>query len=147
MHPTLSERSAEVIRLANKIAHEYEQEYVGTEHLLLAIAREGTGLACEFLSANGVDETRLKEVVDKLIKQSMEDTWVFGRLPGTPHFRNVMSGAIEEAGRVNSPEIRVEHLFLGLLREKGSVAENALADVGITLSQAQKGIAKLVGSK
>lgn len=147
MHPKLSKRCEKVIRLANDIAHEYEQEYVGTEHLLLAIAREGTGPACEFLEANGVDEAQLKEVVDKLIKQSMEDTWVFGRLPGSPHFRNVMAGAIEEAGKLGSREIRVEHLFLGLLREKGSVAENALADVGITLSKAQKDIAKLVKSR
>lgn len=144
MHPQLSDRCDKVIRLANTIAHEYEQEYVGTEHLLLAIVREGTGPAVAFLESRGVDESRLKEEIDKLIKQSMEDTWVFGRLPGTPHFRNVMSGAIAAAGKLGSKEIRIEHLFLGLLTEKGSVAESALADLGVTLSMAQKEITKLV---
>ena len=147
MHPNLSKRCEKVIRLANTIAHEYEQEYVGTEHLLLAIAREGTGPAVAFLESQGVDEPRLRAEVDKLLKESMEDTWVFGRLPGTPHFRNVMSGAIEAAKRLGSKEIRVEHLFLGLLTEKGSVAETALADSGITLSLAEKGITKLAKKK
>ncbi len=144
MHPKLSKRSEKIIRLANEIAHEYEQEYVGTEHLLLAIAREGTGLTVAFLQAHGIDEARLKDVIDKLIKQAMEDTWVFGRLPGTPHFRNVMAGAITEAGKLGAKEIQVGHLFLGLLTEKGSVAETALADLGITLSMAEKEIAKLI---
>ncbi|MBN1342954.1 MAG: ATP-dependent Clp protease ATP-binding subunit [Phycisphaerae bacterium] len=143
----MSERSRKVIRLANEIAHEYEQEYVGTEHLLLAIAREGSGAVAQFLKGQGVGEDEIKDKVDQLIKQSMEDTWVFGRLPGTPHFRNVMAGAIEEAGKFGSKEIKIEHLLLGLLREKGSVAETALADLGITLSQAQKAIAKLVKGK
>ena len=147
MHPNLSERSRKVIRFANEIAHEYEQEYVGTEHLLLAIAREGTGPAAKFLKDQGVGEDEVKDKVDQLIKQSIEDTWVFGRLPGTPHFRNVMAGAIEEAVKLGSKEIRIEHLFLGLLREKGSVAETALNDLGVTLSQAQKAITKLVKSK
>jgi ATP-dependent Clp protease ATP-binding subunit ClpC len=143
MHAKLSKRSEKVIRLANKIAHEYEQEYVGTEHMLLAIAREGTGPAVAFLSGRDIDELQLKAEIDKLIKQSMEDTWVFGRLPGTPHFKNVMAGAIEQAGKLGSKEIRVEHLFLGLLTEKGSVAESALADLGVSLSLAQKEIGKL----
>jgi len=147
MHPKLSTQCEQVIRLANRIAHEYEQEYVGTEHLLLAIVREGTGPAVEFLTSKGIDEARLKEVIDRLIRQSMEDTWVFGRLPGTPHFRNVMAGAIAEASKLGSKEIHVEHLFLGLLNEKGSVAESALADLGITLSMAQKDIAKRVKNK
>jgi len=144
MHPKLSKRCEKVIRLANPIAHEYEQEYVGTEHLLIAIAREGTGPAVDFLDAHGLDEVKLKEVVDRLIKESLEDTWVFGRLPGTPHFRNVMSGAITEAAKLGSKEIQVDHLFLGLLTEKGSVAETALSDLGITLSLAQKEIGKRV---
>jgi len=144
MHPQLSKGCEKVIRLANKIAHEYEQEYGGTEHLLLAIARGGSGPAVEFMQAQSVDEARLKSVIDKIIKQSMEATWVFGRLPGTPHFRNVMAGAIAEAAKLGSKEIQIEHLFLGLLNEKGSVAESALADLGVTLSLAQKEIAKLV---
>ncbi len=145
MHPKLSKPCEKVIRLANTIAHEYGEEYVGTEHLLLAIARAGSGPAVEFLSAKGADEAALKKVIDKLIKQSMEDTWVFGRLPGTPHFRNVMAGAIGEAAKLGSKEICIEHLFLGLLNEKGSVAESALADLGINLKMAQEDIAARVG--
>ncbi len=144
MHAQLSKQCEKIIRLANSIAHEYEQEYVGTEHLLLAILREGSGPAVDFLKSKSVDETAMKGAIDRLLKQSMEDTWVFGRLPGTPHFRNVMAGAIAEAGRMNSREIQVEHLFLGLLSEKGSVAESALASLGISFSMAQKEIGKRV---
>ena len=91
MLPKSSERVAEVIRIANRIAREYDQEYVGTEHLLLAIQREGTGIGAAVLDKHGVTADKLRAEVDRLMRKQMEETWVFGRLPGTPHFKNVMS--------------------------------------------------------
>ena len=91
MLPKSSERVAEVIKVANQIAREYDQEYVGTEHLLLAIQREGTGIGATVLAKRGIAADRLRAEVDKLVKKQLEETWVFGRLPGTPHFKNVMA--------------------------------------------------------
>jgi ATP-dependent Clp protease ATP-binding subunit ClpC len=130
MYETLSPRVHQVIKLAEAIAREYEQEYVGTEHVLLAIAREGTGLGAGILKAKNATEDRIREEIDKLVKASLEDTWVFGRLPGSPHFRNVIARAIEEARELKGKIVCTEHLLLALLSEKGCVAQAALQNLG-----------------
>ena len=131
MYEKFSPRVDKVVKLANEIAREYDQEYVGTEHVLLAVLREGTGIGAKVLLARNVTEGRMREVVDRLIKKSMEETWVFGRLPGTPHFKNVIATAIEQARQLESKEVCTEHLLLALLRERGSVAHRALRELGI----------------
>lgn len=132
MYEHLSRRVDHVIKLANSIAREYEQEYVGTEHVLLAIAREGTGMGARILRDQAVSEEKISAEISKLIKASLEDTWVFGRLPGTPHFKNVIAHAIEAAREIKSKEVCTEHLLMGLLAEKGSVAYAVLKALGIS---------------
>ena len=131
MYEKFSPRVDKVVKLANEIAREYDQEYVGTEHVLLAVLREGTGIGAKVLLARNVTEGRMREAVDRLIKKSMEETWVFGRLPGTPHFKNVIATAIEQARQLESKEVCTEHLLLALLRERGSVAYRALRELGV----------------
>jgi ATP-dependent Clp protease ATP-binding subunit ClpA len=137
MFETLSERLQCVLRHANQIAREYGQEYVGTEHLLLGILREGTGTAVRLLAAHGVTEASAKAVVDRLIKQRLEDTWVMGQLPGTPHFRNTIAEAIETARRANVKTVESEHLLLALLAEKGSVAHSTLTELKVKAKDIQ----------
>ena len=146
MYEQLSKRMEEIVGLANEIAHEYEQEYVGTEHVLLAILREGTGNGSAVLKGRGLSEARVKKEVDALIKRSMEETWVFGRLPGSPHFKNVMAGAIEAAQQLKSKNVCAEHLLLGLLQEDGSVAHAALTNLGITADVVKDDLAKLTAA-
>ena len=138
----LSPRVDHVVKLANEIAREYEQEYVGTEHVLLAIAREGTGLGACILADQGATEGKVKAQIDRLIKASLEDTWVFGRLPGTPHFRNVVAQAIEEARGLKSKRVCTEHLLLALLAEKGCVAYEALKTLGLTAKSVRQEVLK-----
>lgn len=140
----LSPRVDRVVKLANQIAREYEQEYVGTEHVLLAIAREGSGVGARILHHCQLDEARIKDEVDKLIKASLEDTWVFGRLPGSPHFKNVVAKAIEEARGLGSKTVCTEHLLLGLLAEKGCVAQRSLKALGLTARQVREEIMRLM---
>ena len=146
MYEHLTARVKEVIKLANTIAREYEQEYVGTEHVLLAIAREGTGLGAKILFEKGLSEEKLKERIDELIQASLEDTWVFGRLPGTPHFKNVVAIAIEKARELKSKNVCTEHLLLGLLAEKGCVAQQALKKSGVTSRMVEQRITKATAS-
>lgn len=131
MFEKLTPRMDRIIRLSQEIARDYEQDYVGTEHLLLAILSDGTGVGAAILRSQGVTAARAKRIVDELIRSRMEDTWVFGRLPGTPHFRNVMAAAIEEARQLESKVVCSEHLLIALSREKGSVAQVALAELGV----------------
>ena len=131
MLPRSSERVARVIKLANQIAREYEQEYVGTEHVLLAVLQEGSGVGARLLIDRGVTIDRLREVVDQLMRKQMEETWVFGRLPGTPHFKNVMAGAINACQSEGAGELCTEHLLLALVSERGCVAQKAIDELGV----------------
>lgn len=131
MYEQLSKRVDRVFKLANDLARKDDLDYVGTEHILLAIDQEGTGLGAEILRKHGASQDKLKVEIAKLIQASLEDTWVFGRLPGTPHFRNVVALAIEEAQGLKSKEVDTEHLLLGLLGEKGCVAHKALKALGL----------------
>lgn len=132
MYEQLSNEVNRVIKQANTIAREYELEYVGTEHVLLAIAQGDSDSGARILTDHGLTMDKIKTEVDKLVKASMEDTWVFGRLPGTPHYRNVVALAIEEARKLGGKEVRTEHLLLALLSEKGCVAQKALGSLGLT---------------
>ena len=137
MLPKSSDRVAEVIKLANLIAREYERDYVGTEHVLLAISREGTGVGAAVLNKFGLTEGKLRDEIDKLIKKQLEETWVFGRLPGTPHFKNVVAQAIQQCQQLESKQVCTEHLLLALLTERGSVAHKALKNLGLLYEKAR----------
>jgi ATP-dependent Clp protease ATP-binding subunit ClpC len=137
----LSKRSERVLGLADEIAREYEQDYVGTEQILLAILREGTGRAVEILGELGLDEPKIRTEIDRLIKKSKEDSWVLGRLPGSPHFRNVIASAVDEASAVKADAVCTEHLLLALLREDGCVAQRALNRLGVALEDVREKVA------
>lgn len=131
-----------IVNLADRIAHECGEEYVGTEHILLALLRHNGGLGARVLKQLGVDEDRVKTKVGQIAQRAKEDTWVFGRLPGSPHYRKVIELAIDEAGRHGAPEIGTEHLLLALLREHGTTAQRALAELGVTLAACRAALPK-----
>ena len=143
MMPKSSQRVAEVIKLANQIAREYDQEYVGTEHVLLAIQREGTGVGATVLAKRGITADKLRNEVDKLVKKQMEETWVFGRLPGTPHFRNVMSTAVKQCNALGAKEVCTEHVLMALYKEQGCVASKALKALGLTFDDLRDSVLEL----
>jgi ATP-dependent Clp protease ATP-binding subunit ClpC len=136
-----------IVDLANQIAREYEIDYVGTEHILLAILRHHDNVGAGVLHSMGVTEQRAREKIDELVQRSKEDTWVFGRLPGSPHFRNVIARAIEEAGQLEARKIGSEHLLLALLREKHSTAQQALALLGVSLKRCRDEILRVLSAK
>ncbi len=134
----LNADSEAIIKLANQIAREYELEYVGTEHILLAILRHGGGVGADVLNHFKIDEARARSTIEEIARRDKEDTWVFGRLPGSPHFRNVMALAIDEAKQLKATKLASEHLLLALLREKESAGERALKKLGVTLKLARE---------
>ena len=97
MFEHLSTRANKAMKLSQQIAREMSLEYVGSEHVLLGILEEGTGVGALLLKEGGLTRTRIREQVTKLTAQQMAETWVIGRLPGTPHFTNVIAKAIEQA--------------------------------------------------
>jgi ATP-dependent Clp protease ATP-binding subunit ClpC len=136
--------SEAIVALANQIAHDDELEYVGTEHVLLAILRHNQGTGARVLHEFGIDEARARKKIQEIVQHDKEDTWVFGRLPGTPHFRNVIALAIDEATQLEAKKIGSEHLLLALLREKDSTGQRALHKMGVTLTNCRERVLKLL---
>lgn len=136
--PHLDRECQTIVRDAEVIAREYGLEYVGTEHILLALLRRDGCTAARTLQALGVTTERARGELARLLARDKEDTWVFGRLPGTPHYRNVIALAIEEATRDGAAEIASEHLLLGLLRETGSTAERILRTFGVSAERCRQ---------
>ena len=143
MLPKSSQRVSHVMTIANQVAREYEREYVGTEHVLLAIVREGGGIGAAVLKKHALTEDVLRTEIDSLIKKQLEETWVFGRLPGTPHFKNVVAQAIKQCQQLEAREVCTEHLLLALLTEKGSVAYKALKNLKLDYETARDDVLQL----
>ncbi len=145
MYQHFSETAKEVLKLAEKIAQRENLEYVGTEHVLLAILEYGLGVGAQVLANSSITLYAVRDQVEHLVKKSSEETWVLGRLPGTPHFKQVVAYAIIEAERFRDKKIGTEYLLLGLLRERNCIAEKALRKLGLTLEIARKEVARLQG--
>jgi ATP-dependent Clp protease ATP-binding subunit ClpC len=128
----LSPRAARILELARGAAREHEQRYVGTEHLLLGIIREGTGTAAKILLDRGVTQLHVEAVINDLLNDRLDETWVLGRLPGTPHFRDVLATAAEKAKGTGNWQIRSVDLLYALLLERGSTGYRALRRLGIS---------------
>lgn len=134
----LSKQAEHIIQLAKQVAREYGQGYVGTEHLLLAIVREGEGLGAKVLAELDATEAKLTEHIHKLLKARLHQTWVMGRLPGTPHFKDVVSQAAREARGTANWQIQSEHLLLALLHERDSIGYQALKGLGLSADAIRK---------
>lgn len=142
-YPHLDADADHVIKTtAQQIAYEFELDYVGTEHILLAILRHNRGAGARVLEKFGVTEKKARLEVERILARELEDTWVFGRLPGSPHYRNVVALAIDEATQLEAKHIGTEHLLLALLREEGSTAQRVLAKLGVTLAKCRDEVLK-----
>lgn len=126
----LSPKSQQIIDDAQKIARRYEQEYVDTEHVLLAIAERNDNLAAKALDQCGASAQKIRKNVEKVAKEHPE-TFVLGRLPATLHFRNVIARAVEIAERRSAAAVEPEHLLLSLTQEGDSLATQALQSLGV----------------
>lgn len=145
MYQHLSKTAKEVLQLAQELAHQDQLEYVGTEHVLLAILDHGLGVGAQVLENCSVSLAAAKDQINSIQKQTMHETWVLGRLPGTPHFKQVIACAIEEAEKVKDKKVGTEYLLLGILRETNCIAQRALAGLGVTLTLARSEVARLQG--
>jgi len=130
-----------IVNLAKEFARQYGLNYVGTEHLVLAVVCEQDGVAARVLADLGVDEDRAKACIDELTKDRMQETWVMGRLPGTPHFRDVLTHAAQAAKGTGNWQIHSEHLTIALLCEKSSTGFRALRALGVTLEGFRRALA------
>ncbi len=140
----LSDRARRVMALANKEAQRLSHEYIGAEHILLALVKEGTGIGAEVLKDLDIDLRKVRLEVEKRIK-STPDMVIEGEPPDTPRAKRVIEYAIEEAKRLDHNYIDTGHLLLGLAHERDGVAGQVLRSLDLTLEALRERLIELVG--
>ena len=144
MFERFTDRARRVMQLANQEAQRFNHEYVGTEHVLLGLVKEGSGVAANVLKNLDVDLRKIRSEVEKIV-QSGPDMVTMGKLPQTPRAKKVIEYAIEEARNLNHNYVGTEHLLLGLLREQEGVAAQVLMNLGLKLEEVREEVLNLLG--
>jgi four helix bundle protein len=137
MFERFSDRARKVMALANQEAQRYNHEYIGTEHILLGLVKEGSGVGATVLKNLDVDIKKLRLQIEKLVK-SGPATVTAGKLPQTPKAKQVIECAIEESRALNSNYIGTEHILLGLLRTPEGIAAAMLGHLGVKLEDVRE---------
>ena len=144
MYERFTDRARKVMQLANQEAQRFNHEYIGTEHVLLGLVKEGSGVAANVLKNLDVDLRRIRNEVEKIV-QSGPDMVTMGKLPQTPRAKKVIEYAMEEARNLNHNYVGTEHLLLGLLRESEGVAAQVLMNLGLKLEDVREEVLNLLG--
>jgi Clp amino terminal domain, pathogenicity island component len=131
------------MQLANQEAQRFNHKYIGTEHVLLGLIKEGSGVAANVLKNVDIDLLKIRLEVEKLV-QIGPDMVTIGRLPQTPRATNVIKYSLEEARDLNHNYIGTEHILLGLLREEEGIAGQVLTKLGLKLDDARASIVQLL---
>ncbi|MCK4873146.1 MAG: ATP-dependent Clp protease ATP-binding subunit [Phycisphaerales bacterium] len=145
MFERFTDRARKVMALANQEAQRFNHEYIGTEHILLGLVKEGSGVGANVLKNLDVDLRKVRLEVEKLVK-SGPDMVTMGKLPQTPRAKKVIEYAIEEARNLNHNYVGTEHLLLGLLREHDGVAAQVLMNLGLKLEDVREEVLNLLGA-
>ena len=145
MFERLTDRARKVMALANQEAQRFNHEYIGTEHILLGLVKEGSGVGANVLKHLEIDLRKVRLEVEKLVK-SGPDMVTMGKLPQTPRAKKVIEYAIEEARSLNHNYVGTEHLLLGLLREQDGVAAQVLMNLGLKLEDVREEVLNLLGA-
>ncbi|MHC4442292.1 MAG: ATP-dependent Clp protease ATP-binding subunit [Planctomycetota bacterium] len=146
MFERFTDRARKVMALANQEAQRFNHEYIGTEHILLGLVKEGSGVGANVLKNLDVDLRKVRLEVEKLVK-SGPDMVTMGKLPQTPRAKKVIEYAIEEARSLNHNYVGTEHLLLGLLREQDGVAARVLMNLGLKLEDVREEVLNLLGAE
>ncbi|MFN5708837.1 MAG: ATP-dependent Clp protease ATP-binding subunit [Planctomycetota bacterium] len=145
MYERFTDRARKVMQLANQEAQRFNHEYIGTEHMLLGLVKEGTGVAANVLKNLDVDLRKIRLEVEKLV-QSGPEMITMGKLPQTPRAKKVIEYSMEEARNLNHNFVGTEHLLLGLLREHEGVAAQVLMNLGLKLEDVREEVLNLLGN-
>lgn len=145
MYERFTDRARKVMQLANQEAQRFNHEYIGTEHMLLGLVKEGTGVAANVLKNLGVDLRKIRLEVEKLV-QSGPEMITMGKLPQTPRAKKVIEFSMEEARNLNHNFVGTEHILLGLLREHEGVAAQVLMNLDLKLEDVREEVLNLLGN-
>ena len=142
MFKRFTERARRVIILAREEAELYRHEYLGTEHILQGVIKDGGGIAVAIVQKSGVDLAQLKKELEKSLPRS-SNSLIIGDIPFTSRAKKVLEFAVEEARSLNHNYIGTEHLLLGLLKEKEGVACRVLNSFGMFFDDVREKIVEM----
>lgn len=142
MYERFTDRARKIMMLANQEAIRFNHEYIGTEHILLGLVKEGSGLASMVLKNLDVDLRKIRLEVEKRV-QSGPEMVTMGKLPQTPRAKKVIELAMQSAVELQNNYVGTEHIFLGLLRVDEGVAAQVLKNLGVTNEVALAALAEL----
>ena len=137
-----TERARRVLTLAQEEALRFNHNYIGTEHLLLGLVREGEGVAAKVLSNMGVELNKVRSAVEFIIGRG--DRAVMGDIGLTPRAKKVIELAVDEARRLGHHYIGTEHLLLGLVREGEGIAAGVLESLGVSLDKVRAEVTRIL---
>ncbi len=144
MFEKFTDKARRVLVLAQEEARELEQSYVGTEHLLLGLIREGEGIAARALHQLNVTYDEVISQIKEITEQ--DSPAAAGHIPFTPRAKRVLEGALRETLQLGQNYISTEHLLLGIIREGNGVAMQVLANIGIEGNQVREAVSELINS-
>ncbi|MCC7322768.1 MAG: NDP-hexose 4-ketoreductase, partial [Gemmatimonadaceae bacterium] len=142
-----TERVRKVLQMAREEAQRLHHEYVGTEHILLGLIREGEGVAAAVLQNLNVDLDEIQQKIEETVKKGKAAQTTGPDLPYTSRAKKVLELAMSEARELNHSYVGTEHLLLGLLREEKGIAAQVLTDAGVNLDAARAETLRLLGTE
>jgi len=145
MNDRFTQRVRKVLFLARDEAGRLQHDYIGTEHLLLGVIREGEGVAANVLRRLGVDFDRMQKAIEDSVTAPMGPVSI-GEIPFTPRAKKVLELSIDEARLHNHNYVGTEHLLLALIREGEGVAARVLGEFGADHEKIKREIVKALGS-
>ncbi|MFG0316326.1 MAG: Clp protease N-terminal domain-containing protein, partial [Planctomycetota bacterium JB042] len=145
MFDRFTDRARKVMNLAKQEAQRLNHEYIGTEHILLGLIQEGSGVAASVLKNLGIDLKKIRAEIEKIVKGS--PTMVtMGSLPFTPRAKKVLELSLEEASQLGHNYIGTEHLLLGLIKENEGIAARVLTNLGVKLEEVREEVLEFLGA-
>src|SRR5947208_5480795 len=142
-----TERVRKVLAMAREEAARLHHEYVGTEHILLGLIREGEGVAAAVLQNLSVDLDEIQQKIEETVKKGKAAAATGPDLPYTSRAKKVLELAMGEARDLSHGYVGTEHLLLGLLREEKGIAAQVLSDAGVNLDAAKAETLRLLGTE
>jgi ATP-dependent Clp protease ATP-binding subunit ClpA len=144
MFERFTERARKVMVLAQEEARRFYHNYVGTEHILLGLVREGEGVAAQALTSLGVTLERVREQVESIVGYG-EGTGE--QIPFTPRSKKVLELGLRQAMRLGHNYIGTEHLLLGLVREGEGVAARVLSNLDVDPDKVRREVLRRIGGE
>ncbi len=143
MFERFTDRARKMMAYANEEAQRWNHEYIGTEHMLIGLIKEGSGVGANVLKNLGVELPKVRTEVEKLVKKGSKSNQV-AKLPQMPAAKRAIEYALEESRNLSHNYVGTEHMLLGLLRESDSVAGQVLTNLGLKIERVREEVLNLL---